>query len=63
MKNYEISLNNINNTTEEGMVHNFKYLLDDLLEILYRQDVALIEDDGSRIYNPKIYKAIKIESA
>lgn len=63
MKDFKISQISQQTSDEEGTLKDFKYLLDDLLEILYRQEVIPIEDDDSGIYNSKFHKAIKTESA
>lgn len=57
MKSYEKSLNN------EDIFNNFKYILDELLEILYRQEVVPIEQNLSETFNSKFHKATKIENA
>ncbi len=38
---------------------NINYLVEELLEILYRRDITLIEEE-STIFNPKTQKAIKV---
>lgn len=63
MKHFEISLINQKNTNNENTLQTFKYIMDDLLETLYRQEVVPIEDDGSEKLNSKIQKATKIEVA
>jgi molecular chaperone GrpE (heat shock protein) len=62
MKHFEISLTIQQSSNSETILQDFKYLLDDLLETLYRQEVIPIEDDGSGNFNSKIHKATRTEA-
>lgn len=63
MKNFETSLINQKAANNEIILQSLKYIIDDLLETLYRQEVVPIEGDGSGKLNSKIQKATKIEVA
>ncbi len=54
-------VNNLMNN--EDAVKGIEYLKEELLEILYRQDVLPIEENNSSLFNSKIQKAIKTEKA
>jgi len=56
------SLTSQQSSNSETILQEFKYLLDDLLETLYRQDVIPIEDDGSDNFTSKLHKATKTEA-
>ena len=62
MKRFEISLTRQQSSNSKTILQDFKYLLDDLLETLYRQEVIPIEDDGSEKFNSKLHKATKTEA-
>ena len=62
MKRFETSLTNQQSSNSETIQQEFKYLLDELLETLYRQEVIPIEDDGSGNFNSKLHKATKTEA-
>jgi molecular chaperone GrpE len=63
MKNFATYLINQKATKNINIYEKFKYIIDDLLEALYRQEVVLIENNGSEKFNSKIQKATKIEIA
>ncbi len=63
MKRFEKSLTNQQSSNSETILYEFKYLLDDLSETLYRQEVIPIEDDGSGSFDSKLHKATKTEVA
>lgn len=62
MKKFEASL--LNQTINDGeTLQNFRYIVDELLEILYRQEVLAIEENTSELFNSKMHKATKTENA
>lgn len=62
MKKFEASL--INQPINDGeLFQDFRYILEELLEILYRQEVLPIEENTSEPFNSKIHKATKTENA
>jgi len=61
MKRFEKSLTMQQSSNSETILQEFKYLLDDLLETLYRQEVIPIENDGSEKFSSKLHKATKTE--
>lgn len=62
MRKHEASL--INQSINDGeLLQDFRYILEELLEILYRQEVLPIEENISEPFNSKIHKATKIENA
>lgn len=63
MKNFEVLLSDWNGLTQEEVVQNFKYLRDELIEILYRQEVTFIDENLSDVFNSKLQKAVKTENA
>lgn len=63
MKHFDKFLTRQESSNSETILQEFKYLLDDLLETLYRQEVIPIEDDGSGKFNSKLHKATKTEAA
>lgn len=63
MNRFEISLTSQQSSNSETILQEFKDLLDELLETLYRQEVIPIEDDGSGNFNSKLHKATKTEAA
>lgn len=62
MKKFEKSMD-IQSIKENEILQNFRYLIEELLEILYRQEVLPIEENTSDIFNSKIHKATKTENA
>lgn len=62
MKKYEAFLVN-QSMSEEDKLQNFKYIVEELLEILYRQEVLPIEENIAELFNSKIHKATKTEEA
>lgn len=62
MKKYEASLIN-HSINDEETLQNFRYIIEELLEILYRQEVLPIEENTSEPFNSKIHKATKTENA
>jgi len=62
MKKYEAFLIN-QSMSDEDKLQNFKYVEEELLEILYRQEVLPIEENISEPFNSKIHKATKTEKA
>jgi molecular chaperone GrpE (heat shock protein) len=60
LKNFEDALFNKSMNFEEAL-KNFKYLIEELLEVLYRQDVLLIDENLSEKFNSKLQKATNIE--
>jgi len=63
MNKFAKSLTIQHSSNSEAILQEFKYLLDDLLETLYRQEVIPTEDDGSGNFNSKLHKATKTEVA
>jgi molecular chaperone GrpE (heat shock protein) len=63
MKKFELSLTDNQNENNEKISQDFKYVLDELIEILYRQEVIPIEESLSETFNSKIHKATKTENA
>jgi molecular chaperone GrpE (heat shock protein) len=62
MRKYETSL--LNQSISNGdLLQEFRYISDELLEILYRQEVLPIDEDTSEPFNSKIHKATKTENA
>lgn len=62
MKEFEAPL--INQPINDGkLLKDFRYILEELLEILYRQEVLPIEENTSAPFNSKIHKATKTENA
>ena len=61
MKRHEALLDNNQRLNKEDIPNNFKYVLDELLEILYRQEVIPMEQNLSETFNSKIHKATKSE--
>lgn len=61
MKQFESSLVNQQDLSKEKILQNFKYIVDDLIETLYRQDVIPMNEDLSTSFNSKIHRAIKTE--
>ncbi len=59
MKNLEDSLSSLRETEFSSISKEFTFLVDDLEEALYRQDVERIESNDSGIFNSKYQKAIK----
>lgn len=62
MKKYEVFIVN-QSMNDEDKLQNFKYIEEELLEILYRQEVLPIEENISEPFNSKIHKATKTENA
>jgi len=62
MNKFAKSLTIQQSSNSETILQEFKYLLDDLLETLYRQEVIPIQDDGSGNFNSKLHKATKTEA-
>lgn len=62
MKKFESILLNQSIITE-GAIQNYKYIEEELIAILYRQDVLPIETNSEEIFNSKIHKVAKIENA
>jgi len=63
MKQFEITLSSQKSSNSETILQKFKYLLDDLSEALYRQEVIPIEGNGSGRFDSKLHKATKTEVA
>ncbi|MDQ1252235.1 MAG: molecular chaperone GrpE [Euryarchaeota archaeon] len=61
IKKFEASLVNQSIKGEE-ILQNIKYIVEELLEILYRQEVIPIAENSSEIFNSKIHKATKTEN-
>ena len=61
MKKFETVL--INDGAKEETLKDLRYIIEELIEILYRQDVLPIEENTSDIFNSKIHKATKTENA
>jgi len=61
MRNFEASLVN-QSMIDEKTSQNFRYIIEELLEILYRQEVIPIEENTSEIFDSKIHKATKTEN-
>lgn len=61
MKQFESSLVNQQDLSKEKILQNFKYIVDDLIETLYRQDVIPMNEDFSTPFNSKLQRAIKTE--
>jgi molecular chaperone GrpE (heat shock protein) len=59
VKRFEASLTPLHETEFASISKDFKFLVDDLKETLYRQDVEPFESDDSEIFNSKYQKAIK----
>ncbi len=59
-KKFEASLINETEDEEERLQH-FRFLMEQLIEILYRQEVNIIEENVSNTFNSKIQKAVKTE--
>ena len=62
MKGFETELTEGQLAAAGDVVRRFKFLFDDLVEILYRQEVTLSEPDESGKFNSKVHKAVKTES-
>ena len=62
MKKYKYSLLD-KSMSESEQIQNFKYIEEELIEILYRQEVLPIEDSDTCTFNSKIHKATKTERA
>jgi len=63
MKNFESSFINNHSLSSEDAKQNFKYIMDELMEILYRQEVTPIDENLSEVFNSKLQKATKTENA
>jgi len=63
MKNFESSFLNNQSLSSEDAKQNFKYIMDELIEILYRQGVTPIDENLSEVFNSKLQKATKTENA
>lgn len=63
MKNFESSFINNQSLNSEDAMRNFKYIMDELMEILYRQEVTPIDENLSEFFNSKLQKATKTENA
>ncbi|MCX6180276.1 MAG: nucleotide exchange factor GrpE [Chlorobiales bacterium] len=61
MKKFEVTFIN-QNIGDEEKAQNFKYIVEELLEILFRQEVFPIEENTSATFNSKIHKATKTET-
>jgi molecular chaperone GrpE len=61
MKQFEFSLVNQQDLNKDKILQDFKYIVDDLIETLYRQDVTPMNEDLSTPFNAKFQKAIKTE--
>jgi len=61
MKSFEKALSNLQNGNSGKLLKQFKYLLDDLLESLYRQEIIPIEHNAFGSFNSKLHKAVKTE--
>jgi molecular chaperone GrpE (heat shock protein) len=44
--------------TPEVIAESFQYLVDEFLEVLYRQDIVPVE--GSRTFDARVHKAVKV---
>ncbi len=62
MKNFESSFINNQSLSSEDAKQNFKYIMDELMEILYRQEVTPIDENLSEVFNSKLQKATKTEN-
>jgi molecular chaperone GrpE (heat shock protein) len=62
MKKYEALLKQKVQNSDDT-ISGLKYLVDELMEILYRQEVVPMEADFSGKFNSKIQKAIKTENS
>ena len=63
MKKFESSLINNQSLGSEEAKQNFEYIMDELMEILYRQEVTLIDENLLGVFNSKLQKATKTENA
>lgn len=61
MKRYELSLAN-KTIGQEETLQDFRYIIEELLEVLYRQEVLPIEENVSETFNSKVQKTVKIEN-
>lgn len=62
MRKFEVFL--VNQSIGDGeTLQNFRYIVEELLEILYRQEVLPIEENTSEPFNSKMHKATKTENA
>lgn len=61
MKKFETVL--INDEAKEETLKDLRYIIEELIEILYRQDVLPMDENTSDIFNSKIHKATKTENA
>lgn len=50
-----------NNKNDEMLLKETDFILDELLEIFYRQNIEIIPENSDRTYDSKIQKAVKIE--
>ena len=62
MKKFESPLINNQSLNNEEALQNFKFILEELMEILYRQEVIPIEKNLSEVFNSKFHKATKTEN-
>lgn len=63
MRKFELSLINNQSTDNGETCQNFGYLIEELLEILYRQEVIPMDESLSAVFNSKRHKATKTENA
>jgi molecular chaperone GrpE len=63
MKIFESSFINNQSLNSEDAMQDFKYIMDELMEILYRQEVTPIDENLSEVFNSKLQKATKTENA
>ncbi len=63
LKKFEILLNTHENSITSEICLNFRFIIDELLESLYRQEVLPVNEEDTITFNSKIQRAIKtIES-
>jgi len=61
IRKFESTLNNNRSINSEDTSLNLKYILEELMEILYRQEVIPIEESLSETFNSKTQKATMVE--
>jgi molecular chaperone GrpE (heat shock protein) len=59
LKKFEILLNTQGNDIASEICLNFRFIIDELLESLYRQEVLLVNEEDKITFNSKIQRAIK----